>query len=335
MATNKHAQIRYHALDQCFGNSGRRYFIEDLVKACNDALYQQKGILDGVQMRQVQEDIKDMESIWNIPLVRHKDGKRVYYRYDDLRYSINNQPLNETEINQLKETIYMLNRFKGMPQFSWMEEILARFESAFKLRGTTASVVDFEHNPYLKGLSLFSDIFNAIVNKQPLHIIYKKFGREPKQYTFHPYFLKQYNNRWFLFGHCENLKEKRPITNLALDRIEHISYAKIPYIENHVIEFNEYFEDIIGVTVLEKDTEKVTLEIDNILFPYVETKPLHGSQKIKGRNQATTTIELNLIINYELENLLLGYIDKIKIITPNHLRDKMLSRIKEAIEKNK
>lgn len=334
MATNKHAQIRYHALDQCFGNPGRRYFIEDLVKACNDALYQQKGILDGVQMRQVQEDIKDMESMWNIPLVRHKDGKRVYYRYDDLRYSINNQPLNETEINQLKETIYMLNRFKGMPQFSWMEEILARFESAFKLRGTTTSVVGFEHNPYLKGLSLFSDIFNAIVNKQPLHIVYKKFGREPKQYTFHPYFLKQYNNRWFLLGFCENLEEKKPVTTLALDRIERFTYANIPYVENKGIDFNEYFEDVIGVTVYEKEVEQVILEIDNSLFPYVETKPLHGSQKIKARNQQTTTIELNLIINYELENLLLGYIDKIRITAPEHLREKMTTRVKEAIVRN-
>jgi predicted DNA-binding transcriptional regulator YafY len=242
--------------------------------------------------------------------------------------------LNETEINQLKETIYMLNRFKGMPQFSWMEEILARFESTFKLRGTTTSIVGFEQNPYLKGLNLFSDIFHAIVNKQTLRIRYQKFGKESKEYIFYPYFLKQYNNRWFLFGLCDHLKEKKPATNLALDRIEQITYANIPYIENKDIEFNEYFEDVIGVTVYEKEIEKVILEIDNILFPYVETKPLHGSQKIKERNQTTTTIELNLIINYELENLLLGYIDKIRIIAPDHLREKMVSRVKEAITRN-
>lgn len=334
MATNKHAQIRYQALDRCFNNPGRRYYIEDLIEECSKALLDQTGIVDGVKERQVRQDISDMESIWNIPLVKPRDGKKVYYHYKDMRYSINNQPLNETEINQLKETIYMLNRFKGMPQFSWMEEILARFESAFKLRGTTTSIVGFEHNPYLKGLNLFSDIFNAIVNKQPLNIIYKKFEKESKQYIFHPYFLKQYNNRWFLFGLCEHLKEKKSVTNLALDRIEQITHANIQYIENNNIEFNEYFEDVIGVTVYEKEVERIILEIDNILFPYVETKPLHGSQKIKERNQQTTTIELNLIINYELENLLLGYIDKIRIVVPEHLREKMIARAKEAIERN-
>lgn len=336
MATNKHAQIRYQALDRCFRNPGRRYFIEDLVDACNDAIYEHAGITDGVKKRQVQDDIAFMvsEAGWSIPLAKPKDGKRVYYRYDDLRYFINNQPLNETEVNQLKETIYMLNRFKGMPQFSWMEEILARFENTFKLKGTTTNVVGFEHNPYLKGLHLFSDIFNAIVNKQPLSITYKRYAKDPTEMLFHPYYLKQYNNRWFLFGLCEQFKEKKSITNLALDRIEQIKPISISYVENENISFDEYFEDVIGVTVFDKEAEQIILEIDNIFFPYIETKPLHGSQKVKARNQQTTIIELNLIANYELENLLLGHIDKIRIISPDYFREKMLARVKEAITRN-
>lgn len=334
MATNKQAQIRYQTLDRCFSNHGRRYYIKDLIEECNQALFDQTGIVDGVKERQIRQDISDMESIWNIPICKPRDGRKTYYHYDDSRYSINNQPLNETELNQLKETIYMLNRFKGMPQFGWMEEILARFETTFKLRGGAANIVGFEQNPYLKGLNLFSDIFNAILNQQTLRIIYQKFGKESKEYLFHPYFLKQHNNRWFLFGFCNHLKEKRSVTSLALDRIEQITYANTPYIANNEIEFNEYFEDVIGVTVHEKDAERIILEVDNALYPYVETKPLHGSQKKKARNEHTTTIELSLIINYELENLLLGYIDKIRIVTPDHLREKMLTRIKEAILRN-
>ncbi|MDL2305839.1 WYL domain-containing protein, partial [Bacteroides sp. OttesenSCG-928-D19] len=168
----------------------------------------------------------------------------------------------------------------------------------------------------------------------PLRIKYKRFDREPKEYIFHPYFLKQYNHRWFLFGLCEHLKEKKSITNLALDRIEEMTNAHIPYIENSDIDFDEYFEDVIGVTVHKKESELIVLDIDNALFPYIETKPLHGSQKIKSKNQQTTTIELNLIVNYELENLLLGYIDKIRVVAPSYFREKMLLRVKEAIRKN-
>ena len=102
MATNKHATIRYQALDKCFRNPGKRYYIDDLIAACNDALYEYTGIDDGVKRRQVLDDIKFMESEqgWCVPLEHIRDGKRVYFRYEDLNFSINNQPLNETEQNQ-------------------------------------------------------------------------------------------------------------------------------------------------------------------------------------------------------------------------------------------
>lgn len=35
MPTNKQAVIRYQALNKCFRNTGRQYFIDDLVEACS------------------------------------------------------------------------------------------------------------------------------------------------------------------------------------------------------------------------------------------------------------------------------------------------------------
>jgi hypothetical protein len=88
MATNKHATIRYHALDQCFGNPGRKYYIDDLIEACSNALYEYTGSSAGIKRRQVFDDIKFMESEqgWSIPLDRIKEGKKVYYRYIDKNY---------------------------------------------------------------------------------------------------------------------------------------------------------------------------------------------------------------------------------------------------------
>lgn len=38
MPANKHAIIRYQALDKCFSNRYRKYYIDDLIKVCNKAL---------------------------------------------------------------------------------------------------------------------------------------------------------------------------------------------------------------------------------------------------------------------------------------------------------
>ncbi|HDL01193.1 MAG TPA: WYL domain-containing protein, partial [candidate division Zixibacteria bacterium] len=99
MATNKHATIRYHALDRCFSNQGRKYFIDDLIEACNEAIYEFSGINDGVKKRQVYDDIRFMESEqgWSIPLERYKEGRKCYYRYSDKSFSIGNKGINPFE----------------------------------------------------------------------------------------------------------------------------------------------------------------------------------------------------------------------------------------------
>ena len=321
MATNKHATIRYHALDQCFSNPGRKYYIKDLIEACNNALYEYTGTLNGIKRRQIYDDIKFMESRqgWSIPLERKKDGRRTYYRYSDKNFSIKNQPLNESEANQLKETLLILNRFKGMPQFDWVEEMFVRLETTFNLKSTTNPIINFEQNPYLKGLNFFTDLFNAIHYKKVLNVHYQSFKqKKPIEICFHPYFLKQYNNRWFLFGFNEITNS---ISNLALDRIIEIKENDKTYIENETIDFEEYFYDVVGVTVHKnQEPTKILLQINNERFPYIETKPIHGSQKIKERNQNGALVELSLQLNHEFISLILSFGEDVTVIEPEELK---------------
>jgi predicted DNA-binding transcriptional regulator YafY len=330
MATNKHATIRYHALDQCFSNSGRKYFMEDLIEACNLALYEYTGKEIDIKKRQIFDDIKFMESDqgWSIHLERYNEGRKVYYRYSDKSFSIKNQIINESEANQVKETLLILSRFKGLPQFEWIEDILVRLETVYKLKDNTSTIVGFDHNEYLKGLDFFSELFNCILNKKVLGVKYKSFNQNaPSDINIHPYFLKQFNGRWFLFGFNPEFKT---ISNLALDRIVKIKETKSNYIENTDIDFKEYFEDLIGVTYKQgQKPEKVLIEIAENLWPYLETKPLHGSQKIKGKKHNSVTIELTVVINYELISLIFSLGEGIKVLAPIELQ----KQIKEKAEK--
>jgi predicted DNA-binding transcriptional regulator YafY len=333
MATNKHAIIRYQTLDKCFRNPGRIYYIEDLIESCNDAIYEYSGIDDGVKRRQVLDDIKFMESEqgWNIPLEHIRDGHKVYFRYEDMSFSINNQPLNETEENQLKEALLTLSRFKGMPQFEWVDEITARLDSGLGLSKTNQQIIEFEQNDYLQGLEYITPLYNAILYKKVLSVSYKSFKRETNQtIIFHPYYLKQYKNRWFVFGLNEEINL---ITNLALDRIVGIEDTKKVYTPNTIIDFSEYFEDVIGVTLdKEAKLQKIHLRISSDLYPYIQTKPLHGSQKKKENGDKFVVIELELIPNYELESLLLSYGEGIEVLLPKTLREKIKSRLELSIK---
>ena len=311
MGTNQHAVIRYQALDRCFSNLGKKYFIEDLIEACNNAIYEYSGNTDGIKRRQLFEDIKFMESEagYSIPLDKINDGKRKYYRYSDKNFSINKKPLSQTEA------------------------VLTRLEDTFKLKSNVDRVVAFEHNPYLKGIGYFTSLFEAIINKQPLKVEYKAAFGESRNYILHPYFLKQYNNRWFLFGLSDS-----KIMNMAIDRIIGFEITSIPYIENKDIDFMEYFSDVVGVTVPTNcDIETIILKVDRKRYNYIESKPFHESQtELKHlSDENDVVIRLKLIPNYEFETLLLGFADSIEIVEPQSLREKISERAKNIIEKNK
>ncbi len=322
MSTNKNATIRYQALDRCFRNPGRKYYINDLIRECNEALLEIDPESTGIQRRQLYYDIQFMKDSlgYNAPIESYKDGAKVFYRYTDINFSINNQPLNEQEAQQLKEALLTLSRFRGMPQFEWIEEIKARLEQNFNLK-TEDNVISFEENPFLSGLSFIDELYNSIVNKQTLIVEYKPFKKSKSQKVeLHPYHLKQYNNRWFLFGYNSSFKS---ISNLAIDRIIAIQKSKAKYLPNKEIDFEEFFEDVVGVSVKQEvEHEKVILKISAEKWPYVESKPIHGSQKIKIKNDKVVIIELSVQVNYELIALLFSLMEGVEIIEPVSLRKK-------------
>lgn len=328
MATNKHAIIRYQALDKCLRNSGRKYFIENLVEICSNAIQEFSGSENGVKRRQVLEDIKFMESSqgWNAPIDRKRFGHRVFFKYSDPGFSINNQPLNETEENQLKEAILTLSRFKGMPQFEWVAEISARLDSGLGLSQNSDKIIEFDQNNYLKGLEFITPIYNSVIYKKVINIEYQSFKQdESHAIILHPYFLKQFNNRWYVFG---KNADSRYIINLALDRITTVEETHKKYIPNEYIDFNEYFEDIVGVTLSnDGKIQNIILQVTNELFPYIKTKPIHGSQKLREKGPTHTVISLDLIPNYELESIILSYGEGIEVIRPQSLRSKIKKRV--------
>lgn len=333
MSTNKHAIIRYQALDKCFRAKYKRYYIKDLIKACNDALLKFTGDsryqydtwmtdrdYEGVKRRQIYNDIDFMrsEAGYQAPIITKKEGREVYYTYEDSDFTINKSPITDEEIAQLKETILTLNRLKGLPHYEWMEELVSNLEDKLGFKGINESVIGLDHNRYLKGIEYLSPLFDSIVKQQVQQITYQKFEGSQYCWQIHPYYLKQYNGRWFLLGLNEEIQE---ITTIPLDRIKAMSEINIPFRPNNKYDFNdEYFCDIIGVNLpREKKIEKVLLKFEPYRFNYVKTKPLHESQRVHENN----ILELRLIINNELESLILSFGNDIEVLEPQHLRAKI------------
>ncbi len=336
MSVTKNAYLRYKTLDRCFRNTGRTYYIEDLIDECSKVLNDINPEVSGISRRTILYDIGFMESTdgWEIPLERVTVGKRVYYRYSDPTFSINNQPLNMKEADQLRSALTIMSRFSGAPQFEWVDELRTQLKAQFHLEDNNNPIISFESNHYLKGKELIGELFDAVLNKIVLDVSYQDFkSPEPYPVLFHPYYLKQYNGRWFVFGYDELIDQ---IRNLALDRIQGFDKTPKPYKESEIIWENEdegYFDDIIGVSKpYEGEIQTIELLFDIDRAPYVETKPIHPSQ-ISSRVNNGLRVKLNVIPNFELEQQILSFGESVQVLSPIDLKNKITSRLQQAISK--
>lgn len=333
MPTNKNAAIRYQTLDKCFRDRRHRYYIEDLINKCEEAIYYYNGV-GGVSRRQIFEDIKFMESEtgWSVPLERKQDGRRVYYRYRDPDFTINAQPLTEDEARQLRSVIITLRRFRGLPSNAWVDEVISNLEWRFGLRGKQENMIGFEQNPYLRGLNLLPDIIDAATSHQAVRITYRNYKNCDEEYTVvvHPWYIKQYNNRWFLMAYDA---EADRISNYALDRIQNFNVEEdVAYIPNKEVDFEHYFDDVFGVTIPPSDVEKirVLLQFSKKQYPYIVSKPLHHSQEIVDAENRILAVEVRP--TYEFTQLILSFGFDVQVLEPEPFKQEILANLRRNLQ---
>jgi predicted DNA-binding transcriptional regulator YafY len=332
MALNKNALIRYKTIDKCLQNRYRVWTLDDLIEACSEALYEYEGRDVNVSKRTVQLDIQMMRSDklgYNAPIVVYN---RKYYTYENEDYSITDIPLTENDMNVLTETVEMLKQFKDFSLFSELGGIIQKLEDkVYTERTHQAPVIHLDKNEFLQGLEHLDVLYQAIIKKVVLKINYKSFrAREASVLTFHPFILKEFNNRWFLIG---KTSVEKPVVNLALDRILSIEYdLKTPYLDES---FNgdEYYKNTIGVTVLnDAQLQEVIFRVDNYNAPYILTKPFHASQEVLEMTDEGVIFKIKVHLNFELERLILGFGDSIEVIAPGRLRNRILKKLKRSLE---
>lgn len=333
MSVNKLALIRYKTIDDCLRNRFRKWTLDDLIEKVADVLYDLEGITTGVSKRTIQADIQVMRSDklgYNAPIVVID---RKFYSYSEPDYSITNAPVNKADVEKMKEIVGLLKQFNGFSYFDEMSDMIARLENNL-YRSTHAgrNYIQFENNRLLKGLEHINPLYQAILNKRSLLIEYKSFKAVASQQLIcFPYLLKEYRNRWFLIALG---KKKKLLHTMALDRIiDFQELTKEVFIEQEGIDFDTYFEDLIGVTKTPKDRAgKVVLFVDRYNAPYVLTKPLHHSQKLIREDETGIIIQIEVVLNFELEREILGFGECVKVLAPRNLAIRIKERLCKAME---
>ncbi len=197
-------------------------------------------------------------------------------------------------------------------------------------------IIGFDQNLLAEHILLVPEIYDAIEKKRVITFRYQpRYDHEKERdVTLHPYFLKEYNGRWFLFGNEPEQGAK--IKSFGLDRIVgHVAVRDdIEYIASKEKSFApSYFKDIVGVTIQEKKNKPKLIQIetlDGYTHGRIRTKPLHSSQQelrpyIDGQ---AGLFSIKVIPNNELDTLLLSFGARIRILGPQSYVDSFREKVR-------
>lgn len=339
MPSNKNAFNRYLILDELLSDRHHNYSIEDL-KNILEVRLAEDGF-EGVSRRCVEKDIKYLEYApvyAEIERYKSESGKRCV-RYADPTFSIFNKKLSNDERNLLCEVLETIGQFDGLDNFEWLEEFKAKLGV-----NEHEKIIYFSNNPYLKNSNLLGTLFTYIANKIVVRLSYLIFDSDsPKEIVFHPYLLKQYNNRWFVIGAADR---DHKIFTFALDRIDSVTPLPSKNYLQCPDDFVERYEEIIGVTYYERETaEEIIFWASDNAKGYIDTKPIHGTQTgIKSdrntelRSQYPSLkggkfYRIRCIRNYELIRELCSFGPEVIVISPSHIKNAIYDRIQTMIER--
>ena len=321
MATNKHASIRYQVLDECLRKKSEVNTQKNLRGFCCTAIAEQDPKYESaeVSLRTFRNDIayiKGLAEKHNVEVISQLGSEGYYYYYSSPDFSIYKNELTDSEVGQLKCAMQLLSRFKGLPEYDSIANLGAKLEQKYGLVSGGQTYVEYEHVEST-GEEMMAELCDCIIKQQPIKITYMPYGKPEKVWILHPYLLKEYNNRWFLFGYNET---EGKISNVSLDRICP-EYECLPkaFIPNSFQDFSTFFDNVVGVTVNDDDPTEITLRASEARYPYIESKPIHASQKLKDASERIFSIKV--IPNRELDSLILSFGRDLEVIFPDWYRN--------------
>ena len=276
-------------------------------------------------------DRRAMESLFDVEIISMRGQEKNYiYRYADREMSITEKPLSQEQVDRIEQAVSILSGISGLELFEGFEDIfmdLRGYSTKKRIHTELAPFLSFQTDTF-HNTNNFEVLFNSIRDQKVLQVLYKDYKEITHTFEIHPYFLKHYNEMWYLYGY--NSEKDQYDWVLALDRIENIEFLNKTFKENKRFKFDSsYFDDVVGFTkYLDKEPVQIKLKVNPDSIEFVGRKPLNNRQKpIKKEEDGNHYTYITVRPNNELYNRLLMFGDNIEVIEPMEVRKELADKI--------
>ena len=227
---------------------------------------------------------------------------------------------------------YFLKRYH---QYGQDESLYNYLLSAYHIEGMSELAV--KHRDKVKlldaptGVENVQIILEAIDKQKGIECVYYSFDKATKkQQLLIPYFLKTWEQRWYLAAEPDN--HHHGISIFALERMGNIRLTEKKMLPSNDVTAVEYWEGSFGVNHSDNQVpEQIVIKAYGAQAEYIRALPIHESQKELERTDEYTIFEYHIVPCFNLFQQLLWHREKLEIIEPIKMREEMKKIVQNII----
>ena len=211
--------------------------------------------------------------------------------------------------------------------------------SAYHIEGMTELALKHRDKIMLTeaptGVENVQIILEAIDKKKGIECDYYSFNKKTvKHQLLIPYFLRTWDQRWYLVAEPDNHHHGQSV--FALERMDNIRLTKEEMLASKKITADEFFDGSFGVNHSDdQKPERILIKVYNTQVEYVRALPIHESQNEIEITEEWSIFEYRLVPCFNFYQQLLWHREKIELLEPMYVRDEMKKVIETMIAKYK
>ena len=252
-----------------------------------------------ISQRTFQRDCNEIESLWGVEIAFNK-------RENHYEIVNNENDLHFDRIMEAFDTVAVLQKSKTVRNYLYLEKRKS------------------------KGTEYFNGILHAIQNQLVVTFQLNSYWQAASFRRCVPKAIKESQNRYYLIAYD---LDKNDFRNYGLDRISNFVITSEKQ-KTPEINVEAFYQHAFGIQCY-NDPVEIILEFANDQKQYIQSLPLHASQKIIKENNETFTVALFMHPTNDFVMEILRYGAICEVIEPPFLRDRIVNEIKNMKKKYK
>lgn len=250
-----------------------------------------------ISQRTFQRDCNEIESLWGVEIAFNKreNHYEIVYNENDLHFD---------RIMEAFDTVAVLQKSKTVRNYLYLEKRKS------------------------KGTEYFNGILHAIQNQLVVTFQLNSYWQAASFRRCVPKAIKESQNRYYLIAYD---LDKNDFRNYGLDRISNFVITSEKQ-KTPEINVEAFYQHAFGIQCY-NDPVEIILEFANDQKQYIQSLPLHASQKIIKENNETFTVELFMHPTNDFVMEIMRYGAICEVIEPPFLRDRIKDEVKHLQEK--